>query len=314
MGLVEPGCLIGCDYAGIVQEVGPGVRRRFMEGDRVCGCTRPADANEPENGAFAEVICVKADIQLHVPDFLSFEEAAAFGVAVLTTGRAFYDKFKIPYPSPNDADDDASTSPKRQLLVYGGSSLMGTMVSQFAHLSNFYVLSTASKHNHDLVKSYEADVVVDYHDATSTQELIDEAKTNAATMGPLELCVDCISTQQSSEFSATVLSATASGPQEPLYSGLSPLIPPVSGIKMMFTVGYSFLGEDYEFLGQNHPAHMDDFEKALHFAEVAEILITKKKIRPHPCDVRTTGLKGIIDGLEELKAGKVSGKKLVYTL
>lgn len=89
MGLVEPGCLIGCDYAGIVQEVGPGVRRRFMEGDRVCGCTRPADANEPENGAFAEVICVKADIQLHVPDFLSFEEAAAFGVAVLTTGRAF---------------------------------------------------------------------------------------------------------------------------------------------------------------------------------------------------------------------------------
>jgi NADPH:quinone reductase-like Zn-dependent oxidoreductase len=29
--------LVGCDYAGIVEEVGPGVTKQFKKGDRICG-------------------------------------------------------------------------------------------------------------------------------------------------------------------------------------------------------------------------------------------------------------------------------------
>lgn len=36
------GCLVGCDYAGIVEEVGPAVTKPFKKGDRICG---------PVNGA-----------------------------------------------------------------------------------------------------------------------------------------------------------------------------------------------------------------------------------------------------------------------
>lgn len=39
----------------------------------------------------------------------------------------------------------------------------------------------------------------------------------------------------------------------------------------------------------------------------------KYKVPPNPLDVRS-GIEDIIQGLEELKAGKVSGKKLVYKI
>lgn len=31
------GSRLGCDYAGIVEEVGPGVTKDFKKGDRICG-------------------------------------------------------------------------------------------------------------------------------------------------------------------------------------------------------------------------------------------------------------------------------------
>jgi NADPH:quinone reductase-like Zn-dependent oxidoreductase len=81
----DPGDLLGCDYAGIVEEVGSEVKRDFKKGDRICGCTRP-NPLQPDWGTFAEYIIVVADVQLHIPDEMSFEDAASLGVTVLTTG------------------------------------------------------------------------------------------------------------------------------------------------------------------------------------------------------------------------------------
>ena len=36
-GIAEAGNLLGCDYAGVIEEVGPGVKRDFKKGDRICG-------------------------------------------------------------------------------------------------------------------------------------------------------------------------------------------------------------------------------------------------------------------------------------
>lgn len=81
----DPGDVLGCDYAGIVEEVGADVTRGFKKGDRVCGCTRP-NPLQPDWGTFAEYIVVVADVQMHVPEAISMEDAAALGVTVLTTG------------------------------------------------------------------------------------------------------------------------------------------------------------------------------------------------------------------------------------
>jgi NADPH:quinone reductase-like Zn-dependent oxidoreductase len=83
--LSDSGDLLGCDYSGIVEEVGSDVKRAFKKGDRVCGCTRP-NPLQPDWGTFASYIVVVADVQLHIPDGVSMEDAACLGVTVLTTG------------------------------------------------------------------------------------------------------------------------------------------------------------------------------------------------------------------------------------
>lgn len=90
----EPGNLLGCDYAGLVEEVGFEVTLNFKKGDRVCGCTRP-NPLQPDWGTFAEYIVVVADVQLHVPDEMSFEDAASLGVSVLTTGAVLVSPFLL---------------------------------------------------------------------------------------------------------------------------------------------------------------------------------------------------------------------------
>jgi len=85
--IAEAGNLLGSDYAGVIEEVGPGVLRDLKKGDRVCGATRAGDPLEPENGTFAELICVKADIALRMPEGMSFEDASTMGVTCVTTGR-----------------------------------------------------------------------------------------------------------------------------------------------------------------------------------------------------------------------------------
>jgi len=75
-GLRAPkGERLGGDYAGTVEAVGPSVTR-FRPGDEVFGV---------RNGAFAEYVCVREERGIvHKPAHLTFEQAAALGVAGLT--------------------------------------------------------------------------------------------------------------------------------------------------------------------------------------------------------------------------------------
>lgn len=86
-GMGDAGCLLGCDYAGIIEAVGEGVHRDFRVGERVCGPTRAADPYNKDIGAFAEWIVVKADVAWKIPEGMGFEEAATLGVTGVTTGR-----------------------------------------------------------------------------------------------------------------------------------------------------------------------------------------------------------------------------------
>ena len=48
------------------------------------------------------------------------------------------------------------------------------------------------------------------------------------------------------------------------------------------------------------------------FVGIVEGLLKEGKIKAHPAKVRKGGLKGVLDGLQEMREGKVSGEKLVY--
>lgn len=93
------GCTLGFDYAGVVEEVGPGVTKDFKKGDRIAGIVhgayvplklRSAGVNGNRNifdkrgGAFARYTTARQFLQSKVPDNLTDEEAASQGVAMAT--------------------------------------------------------------------------------------------------------------------------------------------------------------------------------------------------------------------------------------
>lgn len=122
-----PGALAGCDYSGVVEEVGKGVKKAFKKGDRICGFAHGSNNSELEDGTFAEYIVVKGDLQLPIPPQMSFEDASTLGVGFHTVGQGMYQSLKLPLPS------EPAKEPQ-PILIYGGSTATGTLAIQFAKL------------------------------------------------------------------------------------------------------------------------------------------------------------------------------------
>ncbi|KAF8855245.1 GroES-like protein [Acephala macrosclerotiorum] len=274
-----PGNLLGCDYASTVVEVGSEVKRPFKKGDRVCGCTRP-NPLQPDWGTFAEFIVVAGDVQLRIPEGIGFEDAASLGVTVLTSGAVLCHTLGFPMPPECDVL-------RRQILVYGGSMPTGRMILEFAKMSNFEIITTCSPNNFEMVKHLGADYVFDYNDPNAASAIKTLTKDN------LSLCIDCFSEQSSYDICSQILNRGAT----------------YACLRLMDSVRPDL---DFKFCMGDAPPGA--FESAVRFAEVAERLLADGEIKPHPKVVRTDGLAGVLDGIQQLKEGKVHGVKFVYTL
>jgi NADPH:quinone reductase-like Zn-dependent oxidoreductase len=138
------GCVTGLDYAGIVVKVDPRVdvtaaskSRVFQPGDRVCGASHGCNAFHTEYGAFTDYIVVKANLQMHIPDHMSFEAAASLGVGVLSAGMGLFHVSGRGIPSnllSETAAHDRIDTDRKWILVYGGSTATGSIAIQLAKL------------------------------------------------------------------------------------------------------------------------------------------------------------------------------------
>jgi NADPH:quinone reductase-like Zn-dependent oxidoreductase len=306
----SPGSIAGCDYAGIVEEVGKSVTS-LKVGDRVAGFVRggkrkqvllsvqgwryPGDPYDKTNGAFAEHIKAKEGVSLRFGENLSFEDAATLGVGVTTVGQGVFQELGLPLP-PNKVQKPTP------ILIYGASTATGTLAVQYAKLAGCEVIATASPHNFDLLRKLGADQVFDYKEADVG------AKIRKATNDKIKHVFDCIGEGSSTEICGAAMSSSG--------GHLSALLPPPKNfsrnndVKAVWTLGYTALGEKYN---DNFPASQTDYEFAVKFWKVSEELINSGKIRTHPAEVRT-GLENVPQGLQDLKDGKVSGVKLVYKI
>jgi NADPH:quinone reductase-like Zn-dependent oxidoreductase len=250
------------------------------------------DPYNHENGAFAEHITAKGDLQIRIADNISFEEAATLGVGVTTVGQGLYQSLGLPLPP-------AKVSEPTSILIYGGSTATGALAIQYAKLTGCEVIATSSPHNFDLCKSFGADQVFDYKDPNVG------AKIREATGDNLRLAFDCISEKNSPEICAAAISSKGGH-----YSNLLRIENwSRSDVKHSFTLAYTALGEKFSDV---FPAVQEDYEFGVKFWRITEDLINSGKIKAHNVEVRPGGLEGIPQGLEDLKQNKVSGVKLVY--
>lgn len=120
---------VGCDFAGVIEEVGSDVTRPFKQGDRVWGALHGSCVLHLDRGAFQEYVIVRGDSVLRIPDNISFEAAASAGVGMATVGQGLYQEMGLPWP-----EDQFEKGAKKTILIYGGSSATGAIGIQFAKM------------------------------------------------------------------------------------------------------------------------------------------------------------------------------------
>ena len=138
-GLRRPAAPVrGRDFAGVVEQVGPGVTH-LREGDEVYG---------EAHGAFAEYVCAPAGVVDHKPANLSFEQAAAIPLAGNTALIGIRDL--------------ADVHSGQTVLVNGASGGVGPFAIQIAKAAGAEVTAVCRERNVEIVRSAGADHVVDY--------------------------------------------------------------------------------------------------------------------------------------------------------
>ncbi|KAF2138175.1 uncharacterized protein K452DRAFT_234937 [Aplosporella prunicola CBS 121167] len=294
--LADSGAIVGCDYSGIVEEVGPGVSS-FKVGDKVAGFVHGSNQDNHEDGCFAEHIAAKAAVQIKVPATLSMEEAATLGVGITTVGQGLYQSLQLPWP----------TTPAKSpfpVLIYGASTATGTLAVQFAKLSGLTVIATCSPHNFDLVRRLGADHVFDYKSPTVGADI------RAATNDSLEFAFDCIAYEATA---AVCAQALTSKPAVAKYSSLLRLDAlPRDDVANLSTLAYTALGETFHKGEKEFPANEDHLDFAARFWKLSGELLAQGKVKVHPLEVRDGGLDRVLEGMDDLRNDKVSGVKLVY--
>ncbi|CAG8982109.1 hypothetical protein HYALB_00003201 [Hymenoscyphus albidus] len=295
--LGQKGSLVGCDYAGIVTEIGPGCESDIQVGDKIWGTCHGANNSNPQDGAFAELISQRDDICGKIPKNMSFEQASTFGVGVISIGQVLYQSFGFPL-LPEQVFNPVT------LLVSGGSTATGMLAIQFAKLSGITVLATASPRNFDFVKSLGADQVFDYNTESCGEEI------RAYTNNKLQYVFDAVSNESTFNLCAAALSSNSAPALH--FTGLLPTDTfPRKDVIVQNTLAYTAGGERFFKFGITIPAIPADYEFAKVFLRLSTELIDSGKIKP-PIEVGTGGLYGVIDGLQLLREEKVSAKKLVY--
>jgi NADPH:quinone reductase-like Zn-dependent oxidoreductase len=161
--------VIGSDVAGEVVEVGTNVTR-LRPGDRVLGHAVGTERsrNRAAEGAFQKYTVLMQHMVSPIPDNLPFEEAAVLPLAISTAACGLFQQDQLALQLPTmDAPDRKET-----VLVWGGSTSVGSNAIQLARCAGYRVLATASPHNFDYVRSLGAAAAFDYHSRSAVNEIL----------------------------------------------------------------------------------------------------------------------------------------------
>lgn len=300
--LAKPGHTLGCDFAGVVVALGPNIISGLREGDRVGGFAHGSRDTDSTDGCFADYTRCTEQSVFKLPDSFSFEQGATLGIAIATQGQSLYQTLKLPLPDSAEAKSNHSTP----LLIYGGSSSMGLSAIQYAKLSGCSpIITTCSPRNFDLVKARGADFVADYR---NPDVCIGQIRDFIGDK--LEIAYDCISEGESWRICAESLTQK---PGVGRYTGLLPPKLPRDDLALATSrLGYTVHGDNFNYGPTKYQASEEDVAFARMFYPLSGKLLAAGKLTETPFQAQSGGLMGVIDGMEALRKGQVSGSKLVF--
>lgn len=148
--------ILGCDGAGVVEAVGSGVQR-FQVGDEVYFCQGGLGANI---GNYAELIVVDERFVARKPASLSFAEAAAAPLVLITAWESLYDRGHL--------------QAGQRVLIHAGAGGVGHVAIQLAKLQGANVCTTvSSEEKADFVRQLGADYPILYKQTDFVKATLD---------------------------------------------------------------------------------------------------------------------------------------------
>lgn len=299
-GISPPDSIVGCDFAGEVYKVGKGAASLWNVGDRVAGAVH--GGLFPDRGSFAEYLKTDADLAWKIPETVDNAAATTYGVSAVTAVLALCGR--LDFPKIETLLEPTGESGKGTLFVYAGSTSAGLSVIQLAKAFGWKVVTTASPHSFDLVKSFGADAVYNYRDANVGAEI-------AKAHPEIKFAVDCFSEGKSTKTCDTVI-AKNGGQVVTLLPSTKPTTP---SIKHELIMAYTLFGHEFQWLppvGPKFPANPSDRDLLARFYKVLPRLTNI--LKPMPTTREPGGFDGILPSLDKLREGKVSGGKLVVEI
>jgi NADPH2:quinone reductase len=149
--------ILGCDGAGVVEQVGSGVTK-FKSGDEVFFFNGGMGGDD--QGNYAERTVIHQDYLAAKPNSLSMVEAASVPLVWLTAWEALFDRYAL---QPGDT-----------ILVHAGAGGVGTMGIQIAKHAGATVITTISSlEKAAFAKSIGADYCINYQEENFVEKVLD---------------------------------------------------------------------------------------------------------------------------------------------
>lgn len=153
-----------------------------------------------KHGGFQQYTTCREVVVAKVPDSIPLSHAVVLPLGLSTSIVGLFELLKLDLPSLDAAKKQET------VLIWGGSSSMGSTAIQLAVAAGYDVVSTASPRNHEYVKALGAQEVFDHTDPEAIANISKklESRTVAGAF-------DCIGEETTTKASATILSQVGGG-------------------------------------------------------------------------------------------------------
>lgn len=189
-------------------------------------------------------------------------------------------------------------APNTWILIWSGATAVGSFAIQLAKLSGVNVATTASPKQWASLRSYGADVVLDYRDPDVV------GKLKAATGDSIRYGIDCIAKGDSTRLAQLAFCPdgghliTALINEENL---------PRPEVRTDFTFVYTLLGEDQPLYGVVFKSDASHRRLQVYWAGLATELLAGGQLKPLPVTI-LGGLDSVQKGMDLIRAGQHEGK------
>ncbi|KAI7780488.1 Trans-enoyl reductase lepG [Diaporthe eres] len=118
--------------------------------------------------------------------------ASTYGISAVTAMQALHARHGLPRPGEQLKEKKQPATPAPAIFIYSGSTAAGLFAVRLAKAAGYTIVTTASPHSFDLVRSYGADVIFDYHGPQVVENVV-------KVYPNISVALDCFSAGKSTD-------------------------------------------------------------------------------------------------------------------